>query len=56
MLKKSLIAAAALSLLALGTVSPALAYSGKHYKNNHNFWWHLGSPWFKHYAYRQLPL
>jgi hypothetical protein len=46
MLKKTLIAAAALFAIALGVASPASAHYNKHY----NFSWYSGYPW-KSYAY-----
>jgi hypothetical protein len=46
MLKKTLIAAAALTVMVLGATSPAAA----HYKGHYNFSWYVGSP---SYAYRQ---
>jgi hypothetical protein len=45
MLKKTLIAAAALTVMMLRATSPAAA----HYKGHYNFSWYLGSP---SYAYR----
>jgi hypothetical protein len=47
MLKKTLVAAAALTAIALGAASPASAHYNKHY----NFSWYAGYPWGG-YAYK----
>jgi hypothetical protein len=46
MLKKTLVAAAALTVMALGAASPAAA----HYKGHHNFSWYAGYPSWNSYS------
>ena len=58
MLKKTLIAAAALTIMALGAASPAAAHYNNGGNKHYNFSWYSGYPWwvnsyaFKTYNYQ----